>query len=1184
MKAYTCLVQILPHFRNNLRATLSSLAICFFATAVQAADIAWTISAITGDSDVVNTGTTVEAINGAATSVSDTLLVNGVEFTSDGTLLGGDYAGDVWTGSGTGDYQQLLSNIDFETNGTGAITVTTFTGLIIGRDYVFQYWYADDDWQNPDPDRELTLSLGAGTQSGDRMITGEQFATATFTADASTLDLIVTATHNGTRLTAYQLRVIPDPLAPSVSMESLLNEMVDRSEKARFPSPNYKLIDFSSYNRSAVTPDDYDDWFTNNDYNGKYLYDEDVNGDGTDEYVLVDHQSPGAIVRSWMPWPSTASSATTSIVRIYLDGSTTPVIEGNMLTLFDGTGLIPPPFAHESLRSAVSFFPISYAQSCKVTVSENPFFFIYTCREYENGTDVETFTMADYTAASPLISTNGSSLLDPDASVPAGTVTSSTTSIAAGDEAELVLPAGGRAVHEFEVEITSAITPQLLRSIIVKAEFDDLPTIWCPLSDFFGSGVGLHPFEGWYRTVEADGTFTCRWVMPYQAKAKLSLENLSANAVDVTMSAITDPWTWDERSMYFHSAWRSQYPLPTRPFSDWNYVTVSGGRGVFMGDTLTIWNPVAKWWGEGDHKIWVDDDTFPALFGTGTEDYYGYSWGGRSTDFYEHPFHGQVQCNVYDKLNPNPDSPGIAQNTYGYSVEIRSRGLDGIPFQNYLQLDMEIWNITDDVDMDYAVATHWYAAVEAVDNRSPNYDAALQTVWDETGVDPALYVSVSEVDFGFTENGAMATATVTVQNRGGGTLTGTVAAAAPFSVESGGSYSLATAETQDIVVKFSPTTNGAQSGTLTLTGADGASLALKGRGYTDVSIPPVLTLIADLRANYQDASVDGTTADFNSGEGLSDTDGTGRWNYFESDAADQADYLDGSNFELLVFDSEVGNDSNGGYRDPEDTTFAPIVADGRNFSDSIVLDSDKLAFHPGSESDEASVVARWTAGTVGAGAIQVSGEVRRGSTNVKNNVERDFYIFKGNAAGTSYTLLYEQNFGNVDTSPVAFDVSTSLAEGEHIDLVVNRIETFGADEMHIKAQIYDSSAVESDDDLDDLPDDWESQWASNLTDLSGSGDFDGDGSTDGEEWLAGSDPLDANDRFEVIAFAPTVNGQKITWMVESGKTYSIERRADLSVVDSWIPVATGLSSGAWLDTSPFAQSATNLFYRVKLEQ
>ena len=73
------------------------------------------------------------------------------------------------------------------------------------------------------------------------------------------------------------------------------------------------------------------------------------------------------------------------------------------------------------------------------------------------------------------------------------------------------------------------------------------------------------------------------------------------------MEATTGAWKWDERSLYFNASWRGQYPVPTRPYSDWNYVTLKG-RGVYVGDTLTIMNPVERWWGEGDEKIWVDGE------------------------------------------------------------------------------------------------------------------------------------------------------------------------------------------------------------------------------------------------------------------------------------------------------------------------------------------------------------------------------------------------------------------------------------------------------------------------------------------------------------------------------------------------------------------------------------------------
>jgi hypothetical protein len=32
------------------------------------------------------------------------------------------------------------------------------------------------------------------------------------------------------------------------------------------------------------------------------------------------------------------------------------------------------------------------------------------------------------------------------------------------------------------------------------------------------------------------------------------------------------------------------------------------------------------WWGEGDEKFFVDGETFPSTFGTGSEDYVGYAW------------------------------------------------------------------------------------------------------------------------------------------------------------------------------------------------------------------------------------------------------------------------------------------------------------------------------------------------------------------------------------------------------------------------------------------------------------------------------------------------------------------------------------------------------------------------------
>jgi hypothetical protein len=123
-----------------------------------------------------------------------------------------------------------------------------------------------------------------------------------------------------------------------------------------------------------------------------------------------------------------------------------------------------------------------------------------------------------------------------------------------------------------------------------------------------------------------------------------------------------------------------------------------------------------------DAKIWVDGEEFPSIFGTGTEDYYAYSWGGRSTDFYEHPFQAQPRSHKYNKLN-RKTAVG-ERNTQGYNTETRSRSLDTMPFARSLQLDMEVWTWTE-CDMGYGVGMYWYGDATTSSNRKPDPEEAI---------------------------------------------------------------------------------------------------------------------------------------------------------------------------------------------------------------------------------------------------------------------------------------------------------------------------------------------------------------------------------------------------------------------------------------------------------------------------
>ncbi|HLB36506.1 MAG TPA: choice-of-anchor D domain-containing protein, partial [Gemmatimonadales bacterium] len=106
---------------------------------------------------------------------------------------------------------------------------------------------------------------------------------------------------------------------------------------------------------------------------------------------------------------------------------------------------------------------------------------------------------------------------------------------------------------------------------------------------------------------------------------------------------------------------------------------------------------------------------------------------------------------------------------------------------------------------------------------------------DATGIS----VTPTSHDFGTVDVGNTADRTFTVQNTGGGTLTGTAVTAAPnYSIVSGGSFSLGPGASQDTVVRFAPTGGGTFAGSANFT-SNGGDFAPT---VTGVGVVPPLTL------------------------------------------------------------------------------------------------------------------------------------------------------------------------------------------------------------------------------------------------------------------------------------------------------------------------------------------------------
>ena len=93
---------------------------------------------------------------------------------------------------------------------------------------------------------------------------------------------------------------------------------------------------------------------------------------------------------------------------------------------------------------------------------------------------------------------------------------------------------------------------------------------------------------------------------------------------------------------------------------------------------------------------------------------------------------------------------------------------------------------------------------------------------------PMIQVTPGSMAYGRVLVGTSATNSFTVQNVGSGTLSGTASVGAPFSVVSGGSYSLGAGQTQAVMVAFSPVVASNYSQSVTLTGGGGTNATVSG--------------------------------------------------------------------------------------------------------------------------------------------------------------------------------------------------------------------------------------------------------------------------------------------------------------------------------------------------------------------
>jgi hypothetical protein len=507
----------------------------------------------------------------------------------------------------------------------------------------------------------------------------------------------------------------------------LLRQMVDLDVLAELPDPPYKTIQFSSYDRRSIAPYA-PGWYANSDGFGKeptpnFLETlEEPGADGVGRYLMAQVDGPGAIVRCW-------TAAINGDVAVSLDGSSEPLYQGSAAKFLGQTyselalkaGTIDEPAPEGFRQQEACYFPIPFAKSLRIEwigkLNEIHFYQIEV-RCYPEGTQVQTFALDDLRtyageiegARKILVGLSGS--WEPPAKGTSHII--GDVSVSPGEQKELLRIEKGGAIQRLHLRPRADDLHRALRQVVLKGYFDGAsrPQIEAPIGDFFGSGPGVSPYDSLPMTVDAYAQMTCRFVMPFRESAVLVAENLGDQPVNIFGNANTRDYAWEDgRSMHFHAKWRVDHELVADGGDnafDLPYLSARG-RGTLVGVAAMIVNPSAiptsggNWWGEGDEKIWFDDDTFPSLFGTGSEDYFNYSWS-RPTLFH-HAYCAQP-------LDTGPDNRGFVANN-------RWHILDALPFEQRIDFFMELFHHTRTPGLSYARIAYFYAEPWVRDDHVP---------------------------------------------------------------------------------------------------------------------------------------------------------------------------------------------------------------------------------------------------------------------------------------------------------------------------------------------------------------------------------------------------------------------------------------------------------------------------------
>lgn len=514
------------------------------------------------------------------------------------------------------------------------------------------------------------------------------------------------------------------------SYEDLLAKMSDLRMLAVPPEEGEKGGCFSSYDRHSVYNEDgdcYENWHANEDNNGFICSEPDGN-------VVFDMEGPGVIWRVW------SALALEGNIRVYIDDMENPVIRMPFRLFFERFYHVEFASNFPNLMPTLSrgrnrWIPIPFNRHCKIVLEEDwGAYYHITYTKFSQDTQLPVYNRElEKEIQIPLAE------LDRKFSFRGecpwlhgkGEYSERLTTFCAARTATPVFcsgtPGGITKLSMDFRNLSDTRCAELMRSLLLEIHWDgeSESSVLCPVGDFFGTAPGCNDFKTLPVSMQG-GVGVSQWYMPYRS-VKITLRNASEQDISLPIEVTTVKLDRKEVEcvMRFHTKWHkddflyldhARFDKSGDRWPDWAMLLCKG-KGRFCGVHLSVkdtW-PVPEekseewwygfvdnslidwWWGEGDEKFFVDGEKFPSTFGTGSEDYIGYSFAALPPHTL---FDSAYACQSMVPIDGN-----------GYTSVARFHVCDNIPFNSGFEAFIEKYKENqwgEGSECRYACTVYWY--------------------------------------------------------------------------------------------------------------------------------------------------------------------------------------------------------------------------------------------------------------------------------------------------------------------------------------------------------------------------------------------------------------------------------------------------------------------------------------------